>query len=67
MKKMIRKFIKDEKGAELLEYAIVILIVAGIIIVMFALGDMVKGFVENVMNSLQSLFSPTSGGSGGIV
>ena len=43
MKKLIKRFVKDEQGLETVEYAIIVgLIVAGLIVVIAAIGAWVN-------------------------
>ncbi|BDU36988.1 Flp family type IVb pilin [Vibrio nigripulchritudo] len=53
-KKQLRKFIKDERGVTAVEYAIIAVVISGLILIAFnsELGEALKGAIEQVKTNL---------------
>ncbi len=68
MKKYFKRFIHEESGAELIEFAIIIGIVAVLIIPVLGIAGTAKSKVEQAQGELEDAFNQTgrlpSGGSG---
>lgn len=53
MKKLLQKFILDESGQAMSEYALILALIAVVVVgVVAALGDEIKGVLQDVINSL---------------
>ncbi len=53
MKKILNRFLKDESGQTLTEYALILAIIAiAVIGVMATMGDKVKGTFQSVIDAL---------------
>lgn len=68
MKEYLKKFVAQEDGAELVEYSIVVAVVALLAGAVFAVVSAVKAQIENAANQIQGLdpnnASVNSGGGG---
>ncbi|CCN46115.1 putative Flp/Fap pilin component [Vibrio nigripulchritudo MADA3029] len=53
-KKQLRKFIKDERGVTAVEYAIIAVVISGLILIAFnsELGEALKDAIEQVKTNL---------------
>lgn len=56
----IKSFIKDESGFEFLQLAIVIIIVAGLAVVVYAIADNAKTKLEDAANVINDMGSGTT-------
>lgn len=62
VKRAVRKFLKNEKGAALIEYSVLIgIITAGVIAIVIAVG----GWVTGQWTTLQTALGLGGGGGGG--
>lgn len=57
MKKAISRFIHNEDGSELMQWAIIIIIVVGLAIIGFAIAGSVESKLNEAKNQLDSLNS----------
>ena len=56
----IRSFIKDEDGFEFLQLAIVIIIVAGLAVVVYAIADNARAKLEEAGNLIEDMGNGTN-------
>jgi Flp pilus assembly pilin Flp len=55
MKAVLRRFVRDEQGLETVEYAVMTaLIVAGLILAVYTLGQTIKTQFQNVDNEINN-------------
>ena len=64
MKNYFKRFIKDEDGSEFIQFALILLIVAILAVVIYAIADSVKDKLLGAKDAIDAL-GTTSGGTGG--
>lgn len=62
--KTFKSFIKDDNGAELLEYAIVIIIVAALAVVIYGIAASAKSKVDEAKGAIDGIPVDIGGGDG---
>lgn len=62
--KTFKSFIKDDNGAELLEYAIVIIIVAALAAVIYGIASSAKSKVDEAKGAIDGIPVDIGGGDG---
>ncbi|WP_317982734.1 Flp family type IVb pilin [Vibrio penaeicida] len=63
---LLAKFQQDERGVTAVEYAIIAVVISGIILAAFnsGLGDAIRSAIENVTSNIEQV-TPSGGNGGG--
>ena len=61
-KNYLNKFLHNQEGAELIEWGIIIIIVAALIGIGFGIGDMMEGKMTEVSSTLETNLSRSGSG-----
>lgn len=65
MKQLIQKFLKDESGATMVEYAILVALISiAAVVIIGVIGGQINTAFQNVSNALPAA-APADGGGGG--
>lgn len=65
MKEYFKRFVKEEDGADLLEFVIIIAIVAAIALVVYGIVDIVKKKMDEAQKAIEGIQIPGSTPGGG--
>jgi len=66
MRNRLRRLFGNEKGATVVEYAVILaLIIAGMIVIIWSLGTQIQQGVENFNEAFEDARTPGSSGDGG--